>query len=96
MPILMQYLGSTTSRNTRVAAIHALVARAAGHEAAVAAAIEPLLGVDDDIFVRLAAANALGELKQQSSVAALVARRRVEAESRVINAIDASLTAIRK
>ena len=96
MPILMRYLGSTTSRNTRVAAIEALAARAAGHEAAVAAAIEPLLGVDDDIFVRLEAANVLGELKQRTSVAALEARRKVEAESRVINAIDASLAAIRK
>ena len=92
----MRYLGSGTARNTRVAAIDALTARAAGHEAQVAAAIEPLLNVDDDIFVRIEAAGALGELKQPSSVAALEARRKVEAESRVINTIDASLAAIRR
>jgi HEAT repeat protein len=96
LPTLMRYLGSSTSRNTRVAAIDALVARAAGREAEVAAAIEPLLNVDDDLFVRTEAAQALGELKQQSSIAALEARRKVEAESRVINTIDAALAAIRK
>lgn len=96
LPTLMRYLGGTTSRNTRVAAIDALVARAAGHEAEVASAIEPLLNVDDDLFVRNEAAGALGELKQQSSIAALEARRKVEAESRVINTIDAALAAIRK
>ena len=96
IPTLMRYLGAGTARNTRVAAIDALAARAAGHEAEVAAAIEPLLNVDDDIFVRIEAAGALGELKQQSSIAALEARRKVEAESRVINTIDAALAAIRK
>jgi HEAT repeat protein len=95
MAILRRYLGSATSRNTRVAAIDALVSRAAGHEAEVAALIEPLLNVDDDLFIRTEAAGALGELKQQSSIAALEARKRVEAESRVINTIDASLAAIR-
>jgi aminopeptidase N len=96
LPTLMRYIGTGTARNTRVAAIDALTARAAGHEAEVAAAIEPLLNVDDDIFVRIEAAGALGELKQQSSIAALEARRKVEAESRVINTIDAALAAIRK
>ena len=96
LPTLMRYLRNTTSRNTRVAAIDALGARAAGHEAEAAAAIEPLLNVDDDLFVRNAAAAALGELKQQSSIAALEARRKVEAESRVINTIDRALAAIRK
>jgi aminopeptidase N len=96
MTILRRYLGSATSRNTRVAAIDALVSRAAGHEAEVAALIEPLLNVDDDLFIRTEAAGALGELKQQSSIAALEARKRVEAESRVINTIDASLAAIRQ
>ncbi|MFL5561990.1 MAG: M1 family aminopeptidase [Gemmatimonadaceae bacterium] len=96
MTILRRYLGPGTSRNTRVAAIDALVQRAAGHEAEVAAAIEPLLNVDDDLFVRTEAAGALGELKQQSSIAALEARRKVEAESRVVNVIDASLAALRK
>ena len=96
LPTLMRYIGAGTARNTRVAAIDALTARAAGHEAEVAAAIEPLLNVDDDLFVRIAAAGALGELKQQSSIAALEARRKVEAEGRVINTIDAALAAIRK
>jgi aminopeptidase N len=96
IPTLMRYIGTGTARNTRVAAIDALTARAAGHEAQVAAALEPLLNVDDDIFIRIAAAGALGELKQQSSIAALEARRKVEAESRVINTIDAALAAIRK
>jgi len=96
IPTLMRYIGAGTARNTRVAAIDALTARAAGHEAEVAAAIEPLLAVDDDIFVRIEAASALGELKQQSSIAALEARRKVEAESRVINTIDAALAQIRK
>ncbi len=96
MPILMRYLAAGTSRNTRVAAIDALTARAAGHEAEVAAAIAPLLDVDDDLFVRTEAAAALGELKQQSSIAPLEARRQVEAESRVVNVIDAALAAIRK
>ncbi len=96
MPILMRYLGAGTSRNTRVAAIDALTARAGGAEADVAAAIEPLLNVDDDIFVRIEAARALGELKQRSSIGALEGRRKVEAEGRVINTIDASLAAIRQ
>jgi hypothetical protein len=96
LPTLMRYLGSNTSRNTRVAAIDALTARAAGREAEVATAIEPLLNVEDDIFVRIEAAGALGELKQQASVPALEARRKVEAEGRVINVIDASLAALRK
>lgn len=96
LPTLMRYIGAGTARNTRVAAIDALTARAAGHEAEVAAAIEPLLNADDDIFVRIEAARALGELKQQSSIAALEARRKVEAESRVVNTIDAALAAIRK
>ena len=96
VPTLMRYLGANTSRNTRVAAIDALTARAGGREAEIAAAIEPLLNVDDDIFVRIEAAGALGELKQQSSIAALEARRKVEAERRVINVIDASLASLRK
>ena len=96
VPMLMRYLAAGTNRNTRVAAIDALTARASGREAEIAAAIEPLLNVDDDIFVRIEAAQALGELKQRSSAAALEARRKVEAEGRVVNAIDASLAAIRR
>ncbi|HEX2778755.1 MAG TPA: M1 family aminopeptidase [Gemmatimonadaceae bacterium] len=95
LPMLTRFLAAGTSRNTRVAAISAMVARAAGHEAEVAAAVTPLLDAEDDLFVRIEAARALGELKQQSSIAALEARRRVEAESRVINTIDAALEKLR-
>ena len=62
-------------------------------EGEVAAVIAPLLDADD-LFVRMAAADALGRLGQPSSVPALQARRRVEAESRVVNTIDAALRAI--
>ena len=96
-PLLTRYLGDSTQRDTRVTAIAVLVRRAnaAGRQAEVAAAVTPLLDVEDDLFVRDAAARALGELKQPSSVAALEARRRVEAESRVVNTIDAALAALR-
>jgi HEAT repeat protein len=79
----------------RTAAISTLVRRAKGREAEAARAIEPLLNEEGDLYVRQAAANALGELKQPSSVPALEARRRVEAESRVANDIDAAIQAIR-
>jgi aminopeptidase N len=91
--MLMRYLAPTTSRNTRVAAIQGLVTRAKGHEAEVAVAVAPLLDADD-LFVRSAAAVALGRLGQASAVDALVARKRVEAESRVINLIDAALASL--
>ena len=90
MPILTRFLAPTTSRNTRVAAIETLVKRSKGHEADLAAVIVPLLNADD-LFVRSAAATALGKLGQQSAVGALQARKRVEPESRVINQIDAAL-----
>lgn len=89
--MVQQYLGSRWTRPVRTAAIFALVQRAHGREAEAARAIEPLLNEESDIFVRQAAAAALGQLKQPSSAAALEARRRVEAESRVVNVIDAAL-----
>ena len=95
LALATRYLASGTARNTRVAAIRTVVARSAGHQSEVAAAVAPLLDTEDDIVVRIAAADALGELKQASSVAALEARRRVEAESRVINTIDAALAKLR-
>jgi aminopeptidase N len=93
--MVMQYLAPRWTRPVRTTAIAALVQRAHGREAQAARAIEPLLNEESDLFVRSAAAQALGELKQPSSAAALEARRRVEAESRVVNLIDASLQAIR-
>jgi aminopeptidase N len=93
MPMITRYLADGTSRNTRVAAIEALVERAKDREAEVASSITPLLGADD-LFVRSAAATALGQLGQASAVQALQARRRVEAESRVINLIDAALATL--
>jgi aminopeptidase N len=94
-PLLSRFLGPATSRNTRVEAIRAVVARAEGHQAEVASTIVPLLDADD-LFVRGAAATALGQLGQRSSIDALEARKRVEAESRVVNLIDAALASLRK
>jgi aminopeptidase N len=93
--MLSQYLSSRWTRPVRTAAITTLVQRAKGREAEAARAIEPLLNEESDLYVRQAAANALGELKQASSIPALEARRRVEAESRVANDIDAAIQAIR-
>ncbi|HEY9450356.1 MAG TPA: HEAT repeat domain-containing protein, partial [Gemmatimonadaceae bacterium] len=94
--MLLPYLAATVDRHTRQAAIAALVARAeaGGREADAAAAMEPVLNAPD-FYSRAAAAQALGKLGQPSSIPALEARRRVEAESRVINAIDAAAAEIR-
>ena len=92
--LLEARLAEGTQRGTRVAAIDALVARAAGREAQAAAAVGPLLDADD-LFVRAAAARALGALGQPGSVAILEARRSREAVSRVVNAIDAALARLR-
>ncbi|HET7457591.1 MAG TPA: M1 family aminopeptidase [Gemmatimonadaceae bacterium] len=91
--LLRGYLGAAVSRPARTAAIAALLERAGGREAEVAAAIVPLLDADD-LFIRQAAADALGRLGQRASVSALQTRRRVEAESRVLNAIDTALRAL--
>ena len=91
---LMQFLAPATSRQTRQAAVAALVRNAAGREAELAIAIAPLLDADD-LFIRSSAARALGALGQPASIPALVARQAVEAESRVINAILGALTALR-
>jgi len=91
---LVQYTAPRWTRFTREAAIAGL-AQQAGRQAEAARVLEPLLGEQGDIFIRIAAAEQLGALKQASSIPALEARRRVEAESRVVNAIDAALAAIR-
>jgi aminopeptidase N len=92
--LLREYLAPSASRPARTAAIASLVAHATGgHEAETAATIAPLLDADD-LFVRQAAADALGRLGQRASLPMLEARRRVEPESRVVNAIDAALRAI--
>ena len=93
--LLTTHLAPTTRRESRQAAIAALLGRSAGREAELATALVPLLE-SDDLFIRQDAAAALGRLGQGSSIAALEARRRVEAESRVANVIDAALAALRR
>ena len=94
----LRFLAPGTIRETRQAAVHTLLALAAGDTARTAELVPALLPLldADDLFVRQTAANALGQLGQPSSVAALERRRRVEAESRVINEIDAAVEAIRR
>jgi len=85
------YLPPAHGRNVRQAAIQALASLArGGREAELATSLEPLLG-DQDLFIRQQAAGALGALGQPSSLAALRARRSVEAESRVLNSIDEAI-----
>ena len=95
--MLLPYLAFTSDRHTRQAAIATLAGKAAknGRQADAAAAIEPVLQAPD-FYSRATAARALGALGQESSLPALEARRKVEAESRVINAIDAAAKEIRK
>ena len=90
----VRFLAPGTSRETRETAIESLVARAAGREAELATAIAPLLNADD-LFIRIAAAAALGRLGQRASIPALEARQSIEAESRVINVILGALAALR-
>ena len=91
--MIARYLTDSTARDTRVAAIEALVKQAGGREAEVASTVTPLLDAPD-LFVRVAAASALGKLGQRGSVQALERRRRIEPESRVINKIDAALSTL--
>lgn len=92
--LLVSQLAEGTPRGTRVAAIQALAGRSTGRAAEVAAAVTPLLDADD-LFVRSAAATALGQVGHPSSVADLEARRAREVVSRVLNAIDAALARLR-
>jgi aminopeptidase N len=95
--MLLPFLAFSADRHTRQAAIATLttIASKNGRQAEAAAAIQPVLGAPD-FYSRASAAEALGELGQESSLPALEARRKVEAESRVINAIDAAAKQIRK
>jgi len=91
---LLTFLAPATVRETREAAIASLLARSKGREAELAQALVPVLNAPD-FYSRADAAAALGQLKQPSSIAPLEVRRQVEAESRVINAIDAAIAEIR-
>jgi aminopeptidase N len=95
--MLLPYLAFSADRHTRQAAIATLTAKAVknGRQADAAAAVQPVLDAPD-FYSRASAAEALGTLGQASSLPALEARRKVEAESRVINAIDAAAKEIRK
>ncbi len=95
--MLLPWLEPRVERRTRQAAVASITSKAlkSGRQAEAAAAIEPVLNAPD-FYSRAAAAAALGTLGQESSLPALEARRRVEAESRVINAIDAAAKEIRK
>jgi aminopeptidase N len=90
--LIIEHLGQG-ARQGRVAAITALVARAAPSDTSDARFLEPLLG-DDDLFIRSAAAAALGRIGAQHSVTALEARRAVEQEPRVRTAIDQAIRRI--
>ncbi|MDQ4079843.1 MAG: HEAT repeat domain-containing protein, partial [Gemmatimonadota bacterium] len=81
------------ARQGRVAAINALVAQASSSDTSVARMLEPLLS-DDDLFIRSAAAGALGRIGARNSVTALEARRAVEQEPRVRMAIDQAIRRI--
>lgn len=95
--MLLPYLANGADRHTRQAAIATLTSKAVkdGRQASAAAAIEPVLDAPD-FYSRASAAQALGTLGQESSLPALEGRLKVEAESRVINAIDAAAKEIRK
>jgi hypothetical protein len=95
--MLLPWHALQVDRRTRQAAIAAITNRAmeSGRQADASAAIVPVLNAPD-FYSRADAAAALGTLGQESSIPALEARREVEAESRVINAIDAAAKEIRK
>lgn len=79
----------------RLAAMETLVksARETGRQSDAAAELAPFLD-DPDLFIREAVARSLGSLDVPSSTGALESRKRVEAEGRVLTAIDDALTAI--
>ncbi len=79
----------------RATALSSLLAIGRGREAEVARMVEPLLD-DPDLRLRIFVAPVLGSQGRQASVDALVARRKIEPESRVINAIDEALEQLRR
>ena len=84
--LIVEHLGEG-ARAGRVAAIEALAAQSARGDTAASRMLEPLLQ-DSDPFIRAAAATALGRVGDATAVAALRARRSLEQEPRVRNALD--------
>jgi aminopeptidase N len=83
---ILEHIGEG-ARPGRVAAINALAAHGTRGDTAITRVLVPMLD-DPDSFVRAAVAGALARLGDASSLAALRARRAVEQEPRVQNAID--------
>ena len=77
-------------RAGRVAAIEALTAQSARGDTATSHRLQPLLD-DADPFIRAAAAGALGRVGDPTAVTALRARRALEQEPRVRNALDQAM-----
>lgn len=75
------------ARPGRIAAINALAAHGGRGDTAALRSLEPLLD-DEDPFIRAAVAGALGRVGSPSTIARLQARRAVEQEVRVRNALD--------
>ena len=90
-----KYLGPSTMRQTRLAAIALLVSSAKGREGEASTRLVPLLN-DDDIFVRAGVAESLGRLGSTMSIAPLQARRAIEAEGRVVTAIDGAVARLER
>ena len=84
--LILEHIGDGL-RPGRVAAINALVAHGARGDTAGVRVLVPMLD-DPDPFIRAAVAGALARLGDASTVGALQARRSVERELRVRNAID--------
>jgi aminopeptidase N len=90
---MLRFIEPSVARTTRLTAITSVVGRARGREVDLAPLLVPLLG-DDDLFIRIAAARALGSLGVRSVATALEARLAVEAEGRVITAILGALASL--
>jgi aminopeptidase N len=84
--LIVEHLGDG-ARPGRIAAINALVAHGGRGDTASLRLLEPLLD-DEDSFIRAAVAGALGRVGTASTIARLEARRAVEQEARVRNALD--------
>jgi HEAT repeat protein len=84
--LIIEHL-SDGARPGRIAAINALAAHGGRGDTASVRILEPLLD-DEDPFIRAAVAGALGRLGTASTIVRLQARRAVEQEARVRNALD--------